>query len=211
MNNIILIQKKSLVLLMAIVLTLTAVFSFNTTTKAEVEQENFNLSKQDSATFKLIDEIPEEIIQKGMSETVTWLNENKKQELKNYTFNQSGEHIVLETEQLNDAVIKTRTKRATWQQYTACGLALGNVALNVVPWATLLKLRKAAKAIGGLESLFTKVSKAYHINKNMGKSNALGKAVSQYAHAFPDELKKAVTDVLGIGAASAACSLIFAD
>ncbi|EJR89254.1 hypothetical protein [Bacillus cereus] len=209
MTNIIFTQKKSLILLMAIMLILTSVLTFNTNTKAEKKQDNSDLTEQDLTTFKLLDEIPEEIIEKGMSETIIWLNTNKNNKLENYTFNQNGEHIILETKQHDNTINKNRMKRATWQQYTACGLALGNVALNVVPWATLLKLRKAAKAVGGLESLFTKVSKAYRINKNMGKSNPLGKAISQYAHTFPDELKKAVTDIFGVGAASAACSLIF--
>ncbi|EOO65023.1 hypothetical protein IKE_03069 [Bacillus cereus VD196] len=207
MTNSIFTRKKTLLLLMAIMLILTSVLTFNTNAKAEEIQDD--LTEQDLATFKLLDEIPEDTIQKGMSETIIWLNENKNNKLRNYTFNQKGEHIVVEVKSPDDITNKSRMKRATWQQYTACGLALGNVALNVVPWATLLKLRNAAKAIGGLESLFTKVSKAYHINKNMGKSNPLGKAVSQYAHSFPDELKKAVTDIFGVGAASAACSLLF--
>ncbi|MCG3005264.1 hypothetical protein KZ291_32305, partial [Escherichia coli] len=82
--------------------------------------------------------------------------------------------------------------------------------VQALPWAKLLKLKKAAKVAGGLEKLFTKLINSYKHQRNLGysKTNAAKRAVNIVVNNFPKDLKDALLEVLGIGGAITACGVL---
>ncbi|MDE9992551.1 hypothetical protein O0I32_12605, partial [Staphylococcus pseudintermedius] len=90
----------------------------------------------------------------------------------------------------------------------ACVAAVGvALAQNAIPWAKILKVKKAAKAVGGIQKLAGKISTAYKHQRNLGKSRsaALKSGAKIAMKAFPEATRSAVIEFFSLGAVGAAC------
>ncbi|MFP7487943.1 hypothetical protein SFC65_27730 [Priestia filamentosa] len=144
--------------------------------------------------LQLIDDMPEDVAEGDISEGVEWLNKNKGDEFKEYKFIADGEN--LKTIKIEDSnQIKTMS---VWPCISSVGKAL---AVNVFPWSKILKVKQAAKLMGGLNSMTKTIITAYKHQRNLGlsKTNAIKKAVSISTKTLPGETQKAVLELFSLG------------
>jgi hypothetical protein len=110
--------------------------------------------------LELIEDLPEEIAEKGINEGVAWLNQNKGEDLANITFiNNNG---YLDMEGNTNPLIST---------YSIGGCAWGiakAIAMNALPWSKILKIKKAVKIMGGTKVVAKTVVNAYKHQRNLG-------------------------------------------
>lgn len=170
-----------------------------------------SLTSIDGTILDLIDRLPESVSDRGIEASANWLNKNKGKELSNIKFSSDSENMyITQTDSPQDNTSNNVVKAAGWAEAGACAVALGTAAVQALPWAKLLKLKKAAKVAGGLEKLFTKLINSYKHQLNLGysKTNAAKRAVNIVANNFPKDLKDALLEVLGIGGAITACGVL---
>ncbi|TDL31938.1 hypothetical protein E2R51_12020 [Jeotgalibacillus sp. S-D1] len=167
------------------------------------------LESVDGNVLDLIDQLPDSVSDKGIEASTEWLNENKGEDLSNVEFSSDSENMYLTTTE-ESTQNNLNMAKASWSEIGACAVALGAAAVQVLPWAKILKLKKAAKVAGGLEKLFTKLINSYKHQRNLGysKTNASKRAVDIVANNFPKDLKDAMLEVLGVGGAITACGVL---
>lgn len=138
------------------------------------------------------------VANKGIDSGVKWLNQNKGQDYKGYKFIATDRNIQLVP---NGKTIVTYGKGA-------CVLAIGNaIAQNAIPWAKILKVKKATKAVGGIQKLSGKIKVAYKHQRNLGKSRkvTLKSGTKVAMKAFPKATRQVVLELFSLGRVATAC------
>lgn len=110
--------------------------------------------------------------------------------------NQNGSLVLKSTAPSNKSTVRTL-------DWGACISAVGvAVVSNAIPWTKILKVKKAAKAVGGMTKMITT---AYQHQRNLGlsRTNALKKAVSISARTFPEDVQQALIEFFSLGGLSA--------
>lgn len=150
--------------------------------------------------FVLLEELPMEIAEAGIVESVEWLNINKGEEFDGAEFVADGEN--LKTVELNDGVIETYG----WG-FACINSVIIALAANLIPWAKILKVKKAAKLVGGLNTVVKNTIRAYKHQRNLGysKKNAMKRAVDVVGRTFPADTKQAFIDVFSLGGVMGNC------
>ncbi|MCG2071707.1 hypothetical protein K4U37_11470 [Staphylococcus epidermidis] len=142
--------------------------------------------------------MPDSVANNGIDSGVKWLNQNKGQDYKGYKYIATDRNIQLVP---NGKTVVTYGKEA-------CALTIGNaIAQNAIPWAKILKVKKAAKAVGGIQKLFGKIKVAYKHQRNLGKSRkmALKSETKVAMKAFPKATRQAVLELFSLGRVATAC------
>ncbi|MCG1817377.1 hypothetical protein K4T54_08625 [Staphylococcus epidermidis] len=142
--------------------------------------------------------MPDSVANNGIDSGVKWLNQNKGQDYKGYKYIATDRNIQLVP---NCKTVVTYGKEA-------CALTIDNaIAQNAIPWAKILKVKKAAKAVGGIQKLFGKIKVAYKHQRNLGKSRkmALKSGTKVAMKAFPKVTRQAVLELFSLGRVATAC------
>ncbi|MCU5747009.1 hypothetical protein N9R04_10020 [Staphylococcus sp. SQ8-PEA] len=142
--------------------------------------------------------MPESVANQGIDSGVDWLNKNKTEDYEGYKFIAKNGNIQL---------VQDKNGISTYGA-GACVAAVGAaIAQNAIPWAKILKVKKAAKAAGGIQKLAGKISTAYKYQRILGKSKsaALGSGAKVAMKAFPETTRKAVVEFFSLGAVGSAC------
>ncbi|WP_211655525.1 hypothetical protein NM897_14540 [Planococcus maritimus] len=193
---------KQLVIAMCLSLIFTTVFAIpvaRAEKNADVSDEQINSEVEQmketlDPLLKLIDQMPEEVAEQGIDSGVKWLNQNKGDEFKEYKFVADGEN--LKTIEIKEpGQISTMS---VWSCISSAGKAL---VINALPWAKILKVKKAAKLMGGLNSMTKTIITAYKHQRNLGlsKTSSIKKAVTLSTKALPSETQKAVLEFFSLG------------
>lgn len=144
--------------------------------------------------------MPQSIADQGIDAGVKWLNENKTSEFAKHVFvNQNGSLVLKSTAPSNKSTVRTL-------DWGACISAVGvAVVSNAIPWTKILKVKKAAKAVGGMTKMTKMITTAYQHQRNLGlsRTNALKKAVSISARTFPEDVQQALIEFFSLGGLSA--------
>ncbi|MFP7233229.1 hypothetical protein SFC70_14885 [Bacillus subtilis] len=150
----------------------------NEVSSEQVNVEAQNMKRTLEPLLELIDQMPEDVAEQGLNSGVEWLNVHKGNEFEVKTVQESiGPFIVL----------------STWSCISS---AVKAIAVNAIPWAKILKVKKAAKLMGGLNSMTKTIIRAYKHQRNLGlsRTNAIKKAVKVSTKALPGETQKAVLE-----------------
>lgn len=170
-------------------------------TSIQIDKEADTIEKEISPFFNLIEKMPESIANQGIDAGVKWLNDNKTKEFSEYKFvNQDGSLIL---QPLSPFVNGNTIKRFNW---AGCISAVGvAVATNAIPWAKILKVKKAAKAVGGMTKMTKMIITAYKHQRNLGRGRieAIKKAVEISAKSFPKDTRQALIEFFSLGGLSA--------
>lgn len=164
----------------------------------QVNQEANTLEKGLNSYVGLIEKMPDDVADQGIDSGVKWLNENKDVDYDGYKFIAQNGNVKLVPDK--NGVQKEGTG--------ACTLAVGSaIAQNAIPWAKILKVKKAAKAMGGIQKMSGKIAKAYKHQRNLGKSKtaALKAGTNVAMRAFPEATRQAVIEFFSLGAVGTAC------
>ncbi|WP_456279980.1 hypothetical protein M1D98_02760 [Bacillus sp. K7] len=146
--------------------------------------------------LELIDQMPEDVAEQGINSGIEWLNVHKGNEFVGYEFVADGENLTaVKTVQES---IGPFIVLSTWSCISSAAKA---IAVNAIPWAKILKVKKAAKLMGGLNSMTKTIITAYKHQRNLGlsRTNAIKKAVKVSTKALPDETQKAVLEFFSLG------------
>ncbi|HGH0791610.1 hypothetical protein O0K47_02605 [Staphylococcus pseudintermedius] len=120
---------------------------------SQVDKESANLEKELNTYLTLIEKMPDSVANQGIDSGVKWLNQNKGKSYEGYSFVNENNHLKLVQD--DNAVVY----KANWG---ACISVVGvAIACNAIPWAKILKVKKAAKAVGGIQKLTKVVVTAY--------------------------------------------------
>ncbi|MCY1616551.1 hypothetical protein [Staphylococcus pettenkoferi] len=173
------------------------------TQQSSVSQSQINLESQKleeglNSYLGLMERIPDNIANQGIDAAVKWLNQNKGPDYNGYKFIAKNGYIQSVPE--SNTVITYGTG--------ACVLAVGNaIAQNAIPWAKILKVKKAAKAMGGIQKLVKNIMISYKHQRNIGKSKtkALKSATKISMKAFPKATRQALLEVVSLGGVATAC------
>ncbi|EOE6793397.1 hypothetical protein ACEUW3_05935 [Staphylococcus pseudintermedius] len=163
---------------------------------SQVDKESANLEKELNTYLTLIEKMPDSVANQGIDSGVKWLNQNKGKSYEGYSFVNENNHLKLVQD--NNAVVY----KANWG---ACISMVGvAIASNAIPWAKILKVKKAAKAVGGIQKLTKVVVTAYKHQRNLGLSrgNAIKKAASIATKTFPQATRQAVIEFFSLGGLS---------
>lgn len=165
---------------------------------SQVNLEAKNLEKGINSYLGLIENMPEDVADNGIDSGVKWLNENKNSDYDGYKFIAQNGNVQLVQDKEG-----FQTEGAG-----ACVTAVGAaIAQNAIPWAKILKVKKAAKAMGGIQKMSGKISTAYKHQRNLGKSKtaALKAGTSVAMRTFPEATRNAVIEFFSLGAVGTAC------
>ncbi|NPC90831.1 hypothetical protein HOO54_01290 [Bacillus sp. WMMC1349] len=162
----------------------------------EINAEAEQLENVFGPFAKLIDEMPTDVAERGIEAGVKWLNENKGSDFKDFNFIATEEG--LKTIEINNNHTFKTQSFLSWPCLSSIGKALIS---NAIPWAKLLKVKKAAKLMGGINTMVKTVVRAYKHQRNLGRSRmgALKKAIRISTKAFPGETQKALLEFFNIG------------
>lgn len=166
--------------------------------QSQINTESVNLEEGINSYLGLIEKMPESVTDQGINSGVTWLNKNKTEDYEGYKFIAKNGNIQLVKD----------TKGVVTYGAGACAAAVGAaIAQNAIPWAKILKVKKAAKAVGGIQKLSGKISTAYKHQRNLGKSKsaALKSGTKVAMKAFPETTRNAVIEFFSLGAVGSAC------
>lgn len=91
-----------------------------------------------------------------------------------------------------------KSSAISWGCISAAGKAL---VINAFPWAKVLKIKKAAKLAGGINTLTKTVVKAYKVKRGFGysRSYSIKWAVKRATRSMPVETQKAALELFSIG------------
>ncbi|CAM4190526.1 MULTISPECIES: hypothetical protein [Staphylococcus] len=161
-----------------------------------IEKESQDLEKGIHSYFNLLEKMPESIAEKGIDEGVKWLNKNKGDEYIGYVFINENNNLKL---------IKDPDRIQPRANLTACISAIGVViASNAIPWAKIIKVKKAMKAKGGIQTMAKAISTAYKHQRKLGYSrkNAIKRAADVATRTFPKATRNAVIEFFSLGGLS---------
>lgn len=170
--------------------------SSNDVSSEQVNVEAQNMKRTLEPLLELIDQMPEDVAEQGINSGVEWLNVHKGNEFEGYEFVADGENLTaVKTVQES---IGPFIVLSTWSCISSAGKA---IAVNAIPWAKILKVKKAAKLMGGLTSMTKTIITAYKHQRNLGlsRTNAIKKAVLVSTKALPGETQKAVVEFFELG------------
>lgn len=166
--------------------------------QSQINEEAMNLEEGINSYLGLIEKMPESIANQGIDSGIQWLNKNKSEEYSGYKFIAKNGNIQL---------VQVSKNISTYGA-GACATAVGvAIAQNAIPWAKILKVKKAAKAVGGIQKLAGKISTAYKHQRNLGKSKtaALKSGTKVAMKAFPEATRSAVIEFFSLGAVGTTC------
>ncbi|MEG7970004.1 MULTISPECIES: hypothetical protein [Bacillus cereus group] len=165
------------------------------TTKNEAKQIESEIEDYEalSPLLELVEKMPDAVANSGIDSGVEWLNENKGSEFAGYTFIADGYNLTTVADNLNGSL-----RGVSWDCISSAGKA---IAVNALPWAKILKVKQAAKLMGGINSMTKTIVTAYKHQRNLGygRGNAIKRAVSVSTRALPGETQKAVLEFFELG------------
>ncbi|MCY8317075.1 hypothetical protein MOC71_10060 [Bacillus vallismortis] len=155
--------------------------------------------------LELIDQMPEDVAEQGINSGIEWLNVHKGNEFVGYEFVADGENLTaVKTvqESIGPSIVLSK-----WSCISSAAKA---IAVNAIPWAKILKVKKAAKLMGGLNSMTKTIITAYKHQRNLGlsRTNAIKKAVKVSTKILPDETQKVVLEFFSLGDVVDNCCLL---
>ncbi|PAD92341.1 hypothetical protein CHH52_10155 [Shouchella clausii] len=143
--------------------------------------------------------IPDEIIEYGtMNDGIEWLNANKGPEFEGQIFVADGDSIVLEVDP--DYIGVMGVGDCIW----AIGKA---IAMNALPWAKIVKIKKAVQIMGGTRVVANTLINAYKHQRNLGysRSKAIKRAIDVSKRAVPRVYVKHWVEFFSLGAIQKNC------
>ena len=165
-------------------------------TSSELDQEVDQMESNTQTFFNLLEKMPDDVADNGIDSAVQWLNANKSNEFKGYEFVNIDGSLKLDKISSNVGV------QARGINWGACISAVGvAIASNAIPYAKILKVKKAAKAMGGMTRMTKSIMTAYKHQRNLGlsKTKALKKAVNISAKAHPPAVRSALIEFFSLG------------
>ncbi|SDY12762.1 hypothetical protein [Thermoactinomyces sp. DSM 45892] len=165
-------------------------------TDAEIVTESEKLAGVSETVMTLFEQIPDGII--DAEEGVKWLNENKGQEFNGYKF-------VVNDELVSLVEIKDKlTQESFWSCSTAIVSA---IAMNALPWAKILKIKKAIQIMGGTKTVVNAITTAFKHQRNLGysRANAIKRALNVTKKALPAEYVKYWMEFFSLGGVVKGC------
>ncbi|WP_117168887.1 hypothetical protein [Paraliobacillus sediminis] len=148
----------------------------------------------------LIEDLPEEIAENGINESVIWLNDNKGETFANQEFVANGEYLELKDVTNKNLIQMASVGGCVW------GIAKA-IAMNALPWSKILKIKKAVKIMGGTKVVAKTVINAYKHQRNLGygRAKAIKRAMNVTKRAVPGEYVKHWVELFSLGVVKKQC------